>query len=242
MKNFLLTFLLLFFLLSCTQDYDFTDQYPDNSFLEINFCEYEKNYSVTDLTESITNINKLKTKKFNSNDISSYYLDPRFETEDYDFIWLNIFSSKKKYAEFNFLKNNNKKYKEWDEDFRAISNCTSQENQKFHNLYQNNLNLFNDGKILKKYSFCNFLPTSNSKKLINFFDENITDVDLNIGVLIPEIINEYFDFILEESTIEKEDQISLTSQISFIADCNSELLDEDNDGLFFDSYSLKNTD
>ncbi len=155
---------------------------------------------------------------------------------------MNIFSSKKKYAEFNFLKNNNKKYKEWDEDFRAISNCTSQENQKFHNLYQNNLNLFNDGKILKKYSFCSFLPTSNSKKLINFFDENITDVDLNIGVLIPEIINEDFDFILEESTIGKVDHISLTSQISFIADCNSELLDEDNDGLFFDSYSLKNSD
>ena len=60
--------------------------------------------------------------------------------------------------------------------------------------------------------------------------------------MIPEIINEYFDFILEESTIEKEDQISLISQISFIADCNSELLDEDKDGLFFDSYSLKTTD
>ena len=103
MKNILLTFFLFLFLLSCSKNDDFTDQYPNNSFLEIKFCKYEKNYSVTDLTESIANINKLNTNKFNSDDISSYYLDPRFEPEDYDFIWLNIFSTKKIYAELNFF-------------------------------------------------------------------------------------------------------------------------------------------
>ena len=239
MKNILLTFFLFLFLLSCSKNDDFTDQYPNNSFLEIKFCKYEKNYSVTDLTESIANINKLNTKKFNSDDISSYYLDPRFEPEDYDFIWLNIFSTKKIYAEFKFLKSNNKKYRDWDEGFKTKSNCSMQDNQKFYNLYQNNLNLLDDGKILKSYSFCSFLPTSNSKKLIDFFDQNITNIDLNIGVLIPEIINEDFDFILEESRIESDDYVSLASQISFIAECNAELPDNNNDGLFYDSYSLK---
>jgi hypothetical protein len=33
--------------------------------------------------------------------------------------------------------------------------------------------------------------------------------------------------------------VSLASQISFIAECNAELPDNNNEGLFYDSYSLK---
>ena len=84
------------------------------------------------------------------------------------------------------------------------------------------------------------MPSSDLNKIVDFFNKNYDGYTSNIGILIPEIINTQFDFVLEESSIEIEENISIVSQIGFVADCNSDLPEKYNDGLYYDGYFLKN--
>ena len=239
MKSKFKILLLTTIFISCSGNIQFVDKFPDRPYLEINFCQYEETFSVTDLTISVKEINRLNSKNFNKDEINIFYLDPKFNPNEYDFAWLNLFSSKSDFIRFDNLLQNNKKYKNWGKTFKKVSNCNT-DKQYFYKLYNNNFLDLEGGKVLKNYSFCKYLPSSDLNKIVDFFYKNYEGYTSNISILIPEIINTQFDFVLEESSIEIEEYISIVSQIGFVADCNLDLPEKYNDGLYYDGYLLKN--
>ena len=112
MKNLL--FLTFSFLLmsSCSEEIEFEDKYPNTKYLEIKFCSFIENSSVSDLSSDLKEISNLNDSYLKEKSLLSFYLDPLFETETYDFIWLNTFNSKFSFLEYEVnFKNKKKIYK-----------------------------------------------------------------------------------------------------------------------------------
>ena len=76
---------------SCSDEIEFEDKYPNTKYLEIKFCSFIENSSVSDLSSDLKEISNLNDSYLKEKSLLSFYLDPLFETETYDFIWLSYF-------------------------------------------------------------------------------------------------------------------------------------------------------
>ena len=88
---------------SCAEEIIFEDKYPNKNYLEISFCSFINNSSVSSLSENLNDLNELNDSYLDDKVLTTFYLDPLFETETYDFIWFDMFSSKLLYLEYENL-------------------------------------------------------------------------------------------------------------------------------------------
>ena len=234
LRNILLgLFLLLLF--SCSEDFVIDDKYPDKKYLEINFCSYINDSNVSKISDNLNQITKLNDSYLDNSSLQTFYLDPTFETKTYDFIWLNDFSSKRTFAEYENYFKTNKKFINWVNDFSEKVDCSSEDKQLFHSVYESNSYSFEKQKFYKNISFCKFLPNINLFDLKIFLKEDFESLS-QIKILISESESNNFDFIMEENSLDDSNLEPTASQIGFLASCNTEISDFFINGLIFDVY------
>ena len=238
-KNLIYMIFTLIIVNSCAEEIIFEDRYPNKNYLEINFCSFINSSSVSSLSENLNNLNKLNDSYLDEKVLKTFYLDPLFETETYDFIWFDIFSSKLLYLEYENLFKRIKKYINWNNDFSEKVDCVLNNKQLFYKVYEKNAMLDFSEKFKKNVSFCKFLPN------VNLFDlEQFMEIDFSsssqLNILISETKIENFDFVLDENHYEEKDYQTAASQIGFLASCNEEISDSFLNGLKFDAYPIYN--
>ena len=116
-KNFIYMIFMLIIVNSCAEEILFEDKYPNENYLEISFCSFINNSSVSSLSENLNDLNELNDSYLDDTVLTTFYLDPLFETETYDFIWFDVFSSKLLYLEYENMSKRIKKYINWNNDF-----------------------------------------------------------------------------------------------------------------------------
>ena len=237
MKNFLFITFVFLLMSSCSDVIEFEDKYPNSNYLEIRFCSFIENSSVSDLSSDLKEISNLNDSYLKEKSLLSFYLDPLFETETYDFIWLNAFNSKFSFLEYEINFKNKKRFINWAENFNKKVSCNKDNKQLFYNVFENNIALEPTVKSKKNINFCKYLPNVNLYDLKIYFNDDLSSLS-QIKILIPEIINDNFDFVIEENSLENSDNSSAASQMGFLANCNEEISDSFLDGLNFDSYPI----
>ena len=115
-KNFIYMIFMLIIVNSCAEEIIFEDKYPNKNYLEISFCSFINNSSVSSLSENLNDLNELNDSYLDDKVLTTFYLDPLFETETYDFIWFDVFSSKLLYLEYENMSKRIKKYINWNND------------------------------------------------------------------------------------------------------------------------------
>ena len=237
MKNFLFITFVFLLMSSCSDEIEFEDKYPNTKYFEIRFCSFIENSSVSDLSSDLKEISNLNDSYLKEKSLLSFYLDPLFETETYDFIWLNAFNSKFSFLEYEINFKNKKRFINWEENFNKKVSCNKDNKQLFYNVFENNIALEPTVKSKKNINFCKYLPNVNLYDLKIYFNDDLSSLS-QIKILIPEIINDNFDFVIEENSLENSDNSSAASQMGFLANCNEEISDSFFDGLNFDSYPI----
>ena len=237
MKNFLFITFIFLLMSSCSDEIEFEDKYPNTKYLEIKFCSFIENSSVSDLSSDLKEISNLNDSYLKEKSLLSFYLDPLFETETYDFIWLNAFNSKFSFLEYEINFKNKKRFINWEENFNKKVSCNKDNKQLFYNVFENNIAFEPTVKSKKNINFCKYLPNVNLYDLKIYFNDDLSSLS-QIKILIPEIINDNFDFVIEENSLENLDNSSAASQMGFLANCNEEISDSFFDGLNFDSYPI----
>ena len=237
MKNFLFITFAFLVVSSCSDEIEFEDKYPNSKYLEIKFCSFIENSSVSDLSSDLKEISNLNDSYLKEKSLLSFYLDPLFETETYDFIWLNAFNSKFSFLEYEINFKNKKRFINWAENFNKKVSCNKDNKQLFYNVFENNIALEPTVKSKKNINFCKYLPNVNLYDLKIYFNDDLSSLS-QIKILIPEIINDNFDFVIEENSLENSNNLSAASQMGFLANCNEEISDSFLDGLNFDSYPI----
>ncbi len=237
MKNFLFITFNFLLMSSCSDEIEFEDKYPNTKYLEIKFCSFIENSSVSDLSSDLKEISNLNDSYLKEKSLLSFYLDPLFETETYDFIWLNAFNSKFSFLEYEINFKNKKRFINWAENFNKKVSCNKDNKQLFYNVFENNIALEPTVKSKKNINFCKYLPNVNLYDLKIYFNDDLSSLS-QIKILIPEITNDNFDFVIEENSLENSDNPSAASQMGFLANCNEEISDSFLDGLNFDSYPI----
>mgnify|MGYP005711725585 FL=1 len=224
---------------SCAEEIIFEDKYPNKNYLEISFCSFINNSSVSSLSENLNDLNKLNDSYLDEKVLTTFYLDPLFETETYDFIWFDMFSSKLLYLEYENLFKRIKKYINWNNDFSEKVDCVLNNKQLFYKVYEKNAMLDFSEKFKKNVSFCKFLPNVNLFDLEQFLENDFSSSS-QLNILISETEIENFDFLLDENHYEVKDYQTAASQIGFLASCNEEISDSFLNGLKFDAYPIYN--
>ena len=224
---------------SCAEEIIFEDKYPNKNYLEISFCSFINNSSVSSLSENLNDLNKLNDSYLDEKVLTTFYLDPLFETETYDFIWFDIFSSKLLYLEYENLFKRIKKYINWNNNFSEKVDCVSNDKQLFYKAYEKNVTIDFSEKFKKNVSFCKFLPNVNLFDLEQFLENDFSSSS-QLNILISETEIENFDFVLDENHYEVKDYQTTASQIGFLASCNEEISDSFLNGLKFDAYPIYN--
>ena len=107
----------------------------------------------------------------------------------------------------------------------------------FYSVFENNVVFESTVKAKKNINFCKYLPNVNLYDLKIYFNDDLSLLS-QIKILIPESINDNFDFVIEENSSESSDNLSAASQMGFLANCNEEISDSFLDGLNFDSYPI----
>jgi len=237
MKNFLFITFAFLVVSSCSDEIEFEDKYPNSKYLEIKFCSFIENSSVSDLSSDLKEISNLNDSYLKEKSLLSFYLDPLFETETYDFIWLNAFNSKFSFLEYEINFKNKKRFINWAENFNKKVSCNKDNKQLFYNVFENSIVLEQTVKSKKNINFCKYLPNINLYDLKIYFNDDLSSSS-QIKILIPETINDNFDFVIEENSLENSDNSSAASQMGFLANCNEEISDSFIDGLNFDSYPI----
>ncbi len=238
-KNFIYMIFMLIIVNSCTEEIKFEDKYPNKNYLEISFCSFINNSSVSSLSENLNDLNKLNDSYLDEKILTTFYLDPLFETETYDFIWFDMFSSKLLYLEYENLFKKIKKYTNWNNDFSEKVDCIGNDRQLFYKAYEKNDMLNFSEKFKKNVSFCKFLPNVNLFDLEQFLENDFSSSS-QLNILISESEIENFDFVLDENHYEVKDYQTAASQIGFLASCNEEISDSFLNGLKFDVYPIYN--
>tara|TARA_Y200000002_G_scaffold112089_1_gene91784 strand:+ start:136 stop:864 length:729 start_codon:yes stop_codon:yes gene_type:complete len=238
-KNFIYLIFMLIIVNSCAEEIIFEDKYPNKNYLEISFCSFINNSTVSSLSENLNDLNKLNDSYLDEKVLTTFYLDPLFETETYDFIWFDMFSSKLLYLEYENLFKKIKKYINWNNDFSEKVDCIGNDKQLFYKAYENNDTLDFSEKFKKNVSFCKFLPNVNLFDLEQFLENDFSSSS-QLNILISESEIENFDFVLDENHYEVKDYQTAASQIGFLASCNEEISDSFLNGLKFDVYPIYN--
>ncbi len=238
-KNFIYMIFMLIIVNSCAEEIIFEDKYPNKNYLEISFCSFINNSSVSSLSENLNDLNELNNSYLDKKVLTTFYLDPLFETETYDFIWFDMFSSKLLYLEYENLSKRIKKYINWNNDFSEKVDCVRNDKQLFYKAYEKNTKLDFSEKFKKNVSFCKFLPNVNLFDLEKFLENDFSSSS-QLNILISETEIENFDFVLDENHYEGKDYQTAASQIGFLASCNEEISDSYLNGLKFDAYPIYN--
>ena len=238
-KNFIYLIFMLIIVNSCADEIIFEDKYPNKNYVEISFCSFINNSSVSSLSDNLNDLNKLNDSYLDEKVLSTFYLDPLFETETYDFIWFDMFSSKLLYLEYENLSKRIKKYINWNNDFSEKVDCVVNNKQLFYKVYEKNAMLDFSEKFKKNVSFCKFLPNVNLFDLEQFLENDFSSSS-QLNILISETEIENFDFVLDENHYEVKDYQTAASQIGFLASCNEEISDSYLNGLIFDAYPIYN--
>ena len=110
MKNLFFYTIIFLLVISCSEKIEFEDAYPNANYLEIKFCSYTDNASVSDLSNNLRDFSDLNDSYFRKKSLFSYYLDPLFERETYDFIWFNVFESKLAFMQYDLNLKKEKKF------------------------------------------------------------------------------------------------------------------------------------
>ena len=140
-KSFIYMIFMLIIVNSCAEEIIFEDKYPNKNYLEISFCSFINNSSVSSLSENLNDLNELNDSYLDKKVLTTFYLDPLFETETYDFIWFDMFSSKLLYLEYENLSKRIKKYINWNNDFSEKVDCVGNDKQLFYKAYEKNTKL-----------------------------------------------------------------------------------------------------
>ena len=238
-KNFICMIFMVIIVNSCAEEIIFEDKYPNKNYLEISFCSFINNSSVSSLSENLNDLNKLNDSYLDEKVLKTFYLDPLFETETYDFIWFDMFSSKLLYLEYENLSKRIKKYINWNNDFSEKVDCVLNNKQLFYKVYEKNAMLDFSEKFKKNVSFCKFLPNVNLFDLEQFLENDFSSSS-QLNILISESEIENFDFVLDENHYEVKNYQTAASQIGFLASCNEEISDSFLNGLKFDVYPIYN--
>ena len=238
-KNFIYMIFMLIIVNSCAEEIIFEDKYPNKNYVEISFCSFINNSSVSSLSENLNDLNKLNDSYLDKKVLTTFYLDPLFETESYDFIWFDMFSSKLLYLEYENLSKRIKKYINWNNDFSEKVDCVENAKQLFYKAYEKYAMLDFSEKFKKNVSFCKFLPNVNLFDLEQFLENDFSSSS-QLNILISETEIENFDFVLDENHYEVKDYQTAASQIGFLASCNEEISDSFLNGLKFDAYPIYN--
>ena len=237
MKNLFFYTIIILLAISCSEKIEFEDTYPNANYLEIKFCSYTNNASVSDLSNNLRDLSDLNDSYFREKSLFSYYLDPLFERETYDFIWFNVFKSKLTFMQYDLNLKKEKKFIVWEENLNQKVSCNSEGRQFFYNIFENNIDFNKSEKLKKNINFCKYLPNVNLYDLQIYFNDSLSS-SAQIKILIPETKNNNFDFVIEENRYQNLDISSAASQMGFLASCNEEISDSFSDGLNFDSYPI----
>ena len=238
-NNFIFMIFITIIINSCAEEIIFEDKYPNKNYLEISFCSFINNSSVSSLSENLNNLNNLNDSYLDDKVLTTFYLDPLFETETYDFIWFDEFSSKLLYLEYENLFKRVKKFINWNDDFSEKVDCVGNDKQLFYKAYEKNTMLDFSEKFKKNVSFCKFLPNVNLFDLEQFLENDFSS-SAQLSLLISESEIENFEFVLDENHYELKDYQTAASQIGFLASCNEEISDSFLNGLKFDAYPIYN--
>lgn len=236
-KRFLVLILVVLLNLSCSEELSYEDKYPEKNYLEIKFCSYINETSVSDLESDLEKIAKLNDSSLEKNSLISLYLDPLFDTKTYDFIWFNTFKNKLQYLEYEMNFEKKKKFINWREDFQEKVFCNSIKKQFFYNTYKNNIKIGLSEKFQKNINFCKFLTNINHFDLELYLNEDF-DSSSQLKMLVPEELNESFDLILEENYTKNSINEFAASQMGYLISCNEDIPEDFIDGLSFDSYPI----
>lgn len=237
MKNLFLYIIIFLLAISCSEKIEFEDAYPNAHYLEIKFCSYIDNASVSDLSDNLRELSELNDSFLREKSLFSYYLDPLFERETYDFIWFNVFKSKLTFMQYDLNFKKEKKFIIWEENLNQKVSCISEGRQFFYNIFEKNIDFDTSQKFIKNISFCKYLPNVNLYDLQVYFNDALSSSS-QVKILIPESKNINFDLIIEENHNQNSDISPAASQMGFLVSCNEEISDSFLDGLNFDSYPI----
>jgi len=229
--------LTILIIMSCSEELIFEDRYPEKNYLEIKFCSYINDASVSDLEIDLEKLKEINDSYLEKESLTSLYLDPLFDTKTYNFIWFNIFKSKLQYVEYEINFEKKKKFINWLEGFQEKVFCNSEQKQVFYSIYENDVKLGLDEKFQKKVNFCKFLPNINLYDFKRYLDEDFNSSS-QIKILLPEKLNDSFDLILEENYMKNLRNESDASQMGYLISCNENIPEEFLEGLNFDSYPI----
>ena len=81
-NNFIFMIFITIIINSCAEEIIFEDKYPNKNYLEISFCSFINNSSVSSLSENLNNLNNLNDSYLDIKVLRTFYLDPLFERKE----------------------------------------------------------------------------------------------------------------------------------------------------------------
>ena len=189
MRIFLI-FSLLFIFFSCSDDQISQINFPNKTFIEFDWCIYKSNYDADDLVEIFIDYKNILQNR----NLSSSYLNPLFDPEDYNFIKMDGFESKKDYLEFLNFKDKNP-YRRWQKKFDEVASCSESGKQFFYDFSNKKIDAVKQRNNSMEMSFCKKLPNIELSQIVDNLEVLETNNELDIYILAPEISNDYYDYL-----------------------------------------------
>ena len=171
--------------------------------------------------------------------LSSSYLNPLFEPEDYNFIKMDGFENKRDYLEFlNFKESNS--YRRWQRRFNEVASCSELEKQFFYDFSNKKIDAIKRRNNSMEMSFCKKLPNIELSQIVDNLEVLETNNELDIYILSPEILNDYYDYLFlllfENDRVIDEDFIS--ENFGFLVNCQIPFTKLNEKKISFDNYPL----
>ena len=234
MRIFLI-FSLLFIFFSCSDDQISQINFPNKTFIEFDWCIYKSNYDADDLVEIFIDYKNILQNR----NLSSSYLNPLFDPEDYNFIKMDGFESKKDYLEFLNFKDKNP-YRRWQKKFDEVASCSESGKQFFYDFSNKKIDALKHKNKSMEMSFCKKLPNIELNQIVDNLEILETNNELDIYILAPEISNEYYDylFLLLFKNDRAIDEDFLSENFSFLVNCQTPFTKLNEKKITFDNYPL----
>ena len=234
MRIFLI-FSQLFIFFSCSDDQISQINFPNKTFIEFDWCIYKSNYDADDLVEIFIDYKNILQNR----NLSSSYLNPLFDPEDYNFIKMDGFESKKDYLEFLNFKDKNP-YRRWQKKFDEVASCSESGKQFFYDFSNKKIDALKHKNKSMEMSFCKKLPNIELNQIVDNLEILETNNELDIYILAPEISNDYYDylFLLLFKNDRAIDEDFLSENFSFLVNCQTPFTKLNEKKITFDNYPL----
>ena len=234
MRIFLI-FSLLFIFFSCSDDQISQINFPNKTFVEFDWCIYKSNYDADDLVEIFIDYKNILQNR----NLSSSYLNPLFDPEDYNFIKMDGFENKKDYLEFLNFKDKNP-YRRWQKKFDEVASCSESGKQFFYDFSNKKIDALKHKNKSMEMSFCKKLPNIELNQIVDNLEILETNNELDIYILAPEISNDYYDylFLLLFKNDRAIDEDFLSENFSFLVNCQTPFTKLNEKKISFDNYPL----